>query len=78
MNRRPWRRARGVKQITRGLGTLDRELFDAIAETDTPLLDTVMPRLTRAADHSKLWLAIGAALLATGRQARSAARPAGW
>lgn len=68
MNRRPWRRARGVKQITRGLGTLDRELFDAIAETDTPLLDTVMPRLTRAADHSKLWLAIGAALLATGRQ----------
>ncbi|EUA53575.1 PAP2 superfamily protein [Mycobacterium intracellulare 1956] len=68
MNRRPWRRARGVKQITRGLGTLDRELFDAIAETDTPLLDTVMPRLTRAADHSKLWLAIGAALLASGRQ----------
>ncbi|MDM3975594.1 diacylglycerol kinase family protein [Mycobacterium marseillense] len=68
MNSRPWRRARGIKQITRGLGTLDRELFDAIAETDTPLLDTVMPPLTRAADHSKLWLAIGAALLATGRQ----------
>lgn len=67
MNRVPWRRARGIKQITRGLGTLDQELFDAIAETDTPLLDTVMPPLTRAADHSKLWVAIGAALLATGR-----------
>lgn len=68
MNRRPWRRSRGITQITRGLGTLDRELFDTIAEADTPLLDTVMPPLSRAADHSKLWLGIGAALLATGRQ----------
>lgn len=68
MNKRPWQRARGIKQITRGLGTLDRELFDAIAETDTPLLDTVMPPLTRAADHSKLWFAIAAALMASGKQ----------
>lgn len=67
MNRRGWRRARGIRQITRGLGTLDRELFDAIAQTDTPLLDTVMPSLSRAADHSKLWLAVGAALLASGK-----------
>lgn len=67
MNRGPWQRARGIKQITRGLGTLDRELFDAIAETDTPLLDTVMPPLTRAADRSKLWIGIAAALFATGR-----------
>ncbi|MGU3498537.1 diacylglycerol kinase family protein [Mycobacterium sp. C31M] len=49
-----------------GLGTLDRRIFDAVAESDSPLLDTVMPRLTSAADHSKLWLAIGAALAATG------------
>ncbi len=41
--------------------------MDAIAETPTPLLDTVMPSLTRAADHSKLWLAIGAGLLASGK-----------
>ena len=66
MNRRPWHRARGINQITRGLGTLDGELFDAIAETDTPLLDMVMPPLTRAADNSKLWLAIAAALMASG------------
>ncbi|OJZ64297.1 phosphoesterase [Mycobacterium paraffinicum] len=66
MNRRPWRRARGINQITRGLGTLDREIFEAIAETDTPLLDAVMPPLTRAADNSKLWFAIAAALTATG------------
>ena len=68
MNRRPRRRARGIQQITRGLGTLDRELFDAIAETDTPLLDTVMPPLTRAADNSKLWFAIAAVLMASGKQ----------
>jgi diacylglycerol kinase family enzyme/membrane-associated phospholipid phosphatase len=68
MNRRPWQRPRGVKQITRGLGTLDRELFETIAETPTPLLDTLMPPLTRAADHSKVWLAIAAALLSSGKQ----------
>lgn len=65
MSRGPWQRARGIKQITRGLGTLDRELFVAVAETPTPLLDTVMPPLTRAADHSKLWFVIGAGLLAS-------------
>jgi undecaprenyl-diphosphatase len=64
---RPWQRARGITQITRGLGTLDRELFEAIAETPTPLLDSVMPPLTRAADHSKLWFAIAAVLLASGK-----------
>ena len=35
-------------------------MFEAIAESPSPLLDAVMPRLTRAADHSKLWLAIAA------------------
>ncbi|WAJ45773.1 diacylglycerol kinase family protein [Mycobacterium sp. Aquia_216] len=65
MSRGPWQRARGIKQITRGLGTLDRELFVAVAETPTPLLDTVMPPLTRAADHSKLWFVIAGGLLAT-------------
>jgi diacylglycerol kinase family enzyme/membrane-associated phospholipid phosphatase len=69
MNRGPWQRARGIKQITRGLGTLDRELFSAVAETPTPLLDTVMPPLTRAADHSKLWFVIAAGLLASRKPA---------
>lgn len=59
-----------------GLGTLDRRIFDAVAESDSPLLDTVMPRLTSAADHSKLWFAIAAALTATGSPSmrRGAAR----
>ena len=56
------RRHRGIRQIGQGLGTLDREVFEAIAESPSPLLDATMPRLSRAADHSKLWFAIAAAL----------------
>src|SRR5258705_5695499 len=59
-------RLRGARQIGQGLGTLDREVFEAIAESPSPLLDATMPRLSRAADHSKLWLAIAAALAALG------------
>ncbi|MBX7449358.1 phosphatase PAP2 family protein [Mycolicibacterium sp. 3033] len=62
--RRP--RHRGISQIGQGLGTLDREVFEAIAESPSPLIDAVMPRLTRAADHSKLWFAIAAGLAAFG------------
>jgi undecaprenyl-diphosphatase len=66
MNLLPIRRHRGIRQIGEGLGTLDREVFDAIAESPSPLLDAVMPRLTQAADHSKLWFAIAAGLAAFG------------
>jgi undecaprenyl-diphosphatase len=62
----PIRRHRGIRQIGQGLGTLDREVFEAIAESPSPLLDTVMPRLTKAADHSKLWFVIAAVLSAFG------------
>jgi diacylglycerol kinase family enzyme/membrane-associated phospholipid phosphatase len=65
---------RGLTEIGRGLGTLDREVFEAIAESPSPLLDTTMPRLSRAADHSKLWFVIAAALVAT--RHRSMARGA--
>lgn len=41
---------------------MDREVFEAVAESPSPLLDTVMPKLTSAADHSKLWLTLGAVL----------------
>jgi diacylglycerol kinase family enzyme/membrane-associated phospholipid phosphatase len=60
------RRRRGIRQIGQGLGTLDREVFEAIAESPSPLLDATMPRLSRAADHSRLWLALAAALEALG------------
>jgi diacylglycerol kinase family enzyme/membrane-associated phospholipid phosphatase len=56
---------RGLSEIGRGLGTLDREVFEAVAESPSPLLDGAMPRLSWAADHSKLWFVIAAALVAT-------------
>jgi undecaprenyl-diphosphatase len=70
------RRGRGIRQIGEGLGTLDSEVFEAIAESPSPLLDATMPRLSRAADHSKLWLALAVALEALGGPAakRGAAR----
>lgn len=64
---RSLRNTRGYREITQGLNTLDQEVFDAIAKTETPFLDTVLPPLTRAADYSKLWMSIAAALAATGR-----------
>src|SRR5262245_34277312 len=60
------RRRQAIRDIGRGLGTLDREVFDAIAESPSPLLDATMPRLTRAADHSMLWFALAAAIGASG------------
>ncbi len=56
---------RGLTEIGQGLGTLDREVFEAIAESPSPLLDAAMPRLSWAADHSRLWFVIAAALTAT-------------
>lgn len=65
-----------VRAIGKGLGSLDREVFEAVAESPSPLLDAAMPRLTRAADHSKLWFAIAAGMGAFGSQSvrRGAAR----
>lgn len=57
------------------LGALDREIFDAVADSPSPLLDKTMPVLTRAADHSKLWFGIAAILWASGSP--SARRGAG-
>lgn len=65
----PLRRLRGIRQVGEGLGTLDREVFEAVAESPSPLLDATMPRLTRAADHSKLWLVIAATLAVSGHRA---------
>jgi membrane-associated phospholipid phosphatase len=48
---------------------LDRQLFRRISEHDAPILDAVMPELSRAADNSRLWLAIAAAMYASGRPA---------
>ena len=45
---------------------LDLAVYAAIAATSTPKLDRAFRRLSKAANHSKLWLASGALLAATG------------
>ncbi len=47
-------------------GRVDRAVYAAVAQSETPALDRGMHVLSNAADHSKLWLAIGALLAATG------------
>ena len=54
---------------------VDTAVYGAIAASDTPSLDVAMRRLSRAADHSKLWFAAAAALaLLGGPGGRLAAR----
>ncbi len=54
---------------------IDSAIYGAIAASDTPGLDSAMRRLSRAADHGKLWFAIAAALaLLGGPGGRLAAR----
>lgn len=79
MDLRVTRRNRGLRQITEGLGTLDAAVFEAIANSPSELLDMTMPRLTRAADHSRLWFAVAAGLIASGNSSaqRGAVRGVG-
>src|SRR5687768_17167354 len=57
------------------LDGLDLAVYAAIAATPTPTLDRFFRRLTRMADHSKLWMATSALLCAAGGEhGRRAAR----
>ena len=63
-------------RILRQLSDLDRAIYNAIAATPTPDVDVAIRRLSRSADHSRLWIGIAAALAAFGGPAgrRAAAR----
>jgi membrane-associated phospholipid phosphatase len=55
------------------LDQIDQAVYRAIAATPSPRLDLGLRRLSSAADHSKLWLAIAAGLaLRPGRPRRAA------
>ncbi len=45
---------------------VDAAVYAAIAEAEAPALDSAMRRLSRAADHSKLWFATAAGLALLG------------
>jgi membrane-associated phospholipid phosphatase len=52
---------------------VDRRLFQAIARVRSPVLDRVLPRLTRAANYSRIWIAIAGLLSISGPRGRRAA-----
>jgi membrane-associated phospholipid phosphatase len=66
--------ASGMAAALAELGAIDRALYEALARTPTGHLDLPVRRLSDAADRSRLWLAIAAAVaLAGGERGRRAA-----
>jgi undecaprenyl-diphosphatase len=55
-----------VAQALHELAEVDLAVYRAVAGTPTPTLDEPLRRLSRLADHSKLWLGAAAPLLALG------------
>ena len=65
--------SRWVK-VLQELGAVDRAVYEAVARTPTAALDGPVRRLSEAADYSRLWLGIAAAIaLPGGRRGRRAA-----
>jgi hypothetical protein len=65
----PAPRGPAVQSLTealRELGAVDRAVYEAVARTPTPTLDEPVRRLSGAADESRLWLGIAAAVALTG------------
>jgi membrane-associated phospholipid phosphatase len=56
------RAARGLRE----LGAMDRAIYSAVAATPTPSLDEPLRRLSNAANHSVLWLAVAGGLSLVG------------
>ncbi|PRY51367.1 undecaprenyl-diphosphatase [Geodermatophilus tzadiensis] len=60
--------------VLRQLGDVDLAVYRAVAATPTPTLDAPVRRLSDAADRSRLWLAVAAAMATLGgRPGRRAA-----
>lgn len=59
-------RRTAVGEMLSGVVRMDRDVFDAVAEAENPRLDAFLPRLTGAADYSKLWIGIAGAMALTG------------
>lgn len=67
-NALPLRIPVGIRRVS----SLDAELFRRVVAARTPPADAVLPRLSRAADHGLLWLAVACGLGATGGRRRPA------
>ncbi len=56
----------GWARALRELGAVDKAVYRAVAETPTPQLDAHVRRLSNAANYSRLWLGIAAAVAVVG------------
>jgi membrane-associated phospholipid phosphatase len=64
---------RSLRQAGRELAVLDRAVYTAVHATPSPALDHALARISRAADHSKIWLTVAATMSAAGQRPRRAA-----
>jgi undecaprenyl-diphosphatase len=62
-----------VSRAVRELGGLDRAVYEAVHATPSPTLDREVALISRAADHSRVWLSVAAALALAGERPRRAA-----
>ena len=60
--------------LIRRLGDFDEEVFERLAGWESPAMDRIMPVLSQAASHSKIWIAMAAAMsFAGGKKGRRTA-----
>ena len=64
------------RQVVRALSAWEAEVFRRTAARRSPALDVVLAALTRAADYSLLWVAVGGGMMATGRPSGAFSDPA--
>lgn len=62
-----------LRQAVRELVALDDAVYTAVHATPSPTLDHALARVSRAADHSAVWLGVSALLAVTGERPRRAA-----
>ncbi|WP_128977042.1 phosphatase PAP2 family protein [Streptomyces roseicoloratus] len=67
------RRGAPLRSVLADLSAVDGALYAAVAATPTPALDRTLRRLSHAADHSKISLAVAALLALPGGRPRRAA-----
>ncbi len=64
----------GLSLLTRKVHEVDVALIEALAGLEAPVMDRLLPRLSEAASHSKIWIALGIAMsVAGGEEEREAA-----
>ena len=62
----PRRCEKRTRRVVEEIDTLDRAIHDAVASTPTPTLDKPLAQISHAANYSRLWLVIAAALAVVG------------